>query len=56
MSDRPTPSPSRRQAARLAAVQAETAGTDKETVAAGDEVNPPAKAEPVKEAPKKGKK
>ena len=36
------------EAARLAAVQAETAGTEKENVAAGDEVNPPAKEEPKK--------
>jgi tetratricopeptide (TPR) repeat protein len=43
------------EAARLAAVQAETAGTEKENVAAGDEVNPPAKEEtPAKAPPRKG--
>jgi tetratricopeptide (TPR) repeat protein len=46
------------EAARLAAAEAETAGTDKENVAAGDEVNPPAAAEaaPSKAAPRKGHK
>ena len=44
------------QAARAAAAQAELAGTDKEQVAAGDEVNPPASSGPPPAAAKGKKK